>query len=148
MISFHGTSGAFVEIRATPGAPPRREPELNEPTPAAGFRQRRIQPDSPSSHGRPTCGPYRACALHILCHPWTYCSSADSSTRSRILRFRNFGVTKSTWRPPSNEESSSCIRINSNPGTCPASNSTSTSMSLSGRKSSRRTDPNRASFEM
>src|SRR5216683_3264773 len=60
---------------------------------------------------------------------------------------RKFGVFRSTFRPRISDSSCSKEK-NLSPGTCPDSNSTRTSTSLSGRKSSRRTDPKSASLRM
>ena len=56
-------------------------------------------------------------------------------------------LLRSTFRPRI-FDNSSCNPKNPNPGVAPGSNSTSTSMSLSGRKSSRRIEPKSDSFRM
>src|SRR5712691_3830609 len=111
-------------------------------------RPRRSPCDSSVRLSRSPCGRYPACGRRREHHPSAYWTSASPSTRSRIRSFRNFGVTSSTRRPPRSLESSCSSRMKAKPGTWPASNSTRTSMSLSGRKSSRRTEPNKASRRM
>ena len=75
-------------------------------------------------------------------HPRAYRTTAEVNTSSRKYRLRSRGVRRSTFRPPSRAEGSFSMRARpKNPGTCPSSNSTSTSTSLSGREYSRRTEP-------
>src|SRR5579885_914110 len=80
-------------------------------------------------------------------HGATYSTSASASVRSRKYLLRKAGVLRSTFRPRISESSLSRPK-NSKPGTKAGSNSTSTSTSLPGWKSSRRTDPNSASLRM
>jgi len=79
--------------------------------------------------------------LHTAPRRWT-------RIRSRRRGFRHFSRTISTLRPPNNCDNSSSMSMMPNPTRCPGSNSTNTSTSLSGPKSSRSTDPNSDSLRM
>jgi len=75
-------------------------------------------------------------------HAATYCGTASRSTSSRNVRLSSAAVRRSTFLPRTSPSSNSRPAIRRSPGTQPGSNSTRTSTSLVGPKSSRKIDPN------